>query len=98
MRGQHFEANKPPSARSESLFQTDRHVLLHFYRTTRGESWKCQVGWAENAEDLGSWYGVTTNEDGRVVKLELQGDYIKLRFTGNNVVGEIYEPRGRRRS
>lgn len=45
-------------------------------------------GWAENAENLGSWYGVTTNGDDRVVKLELQGNYRDLRFTGNNVVGE----------
>lgn len=46
-------------------------------------------GWAENAEDLSSWYGVTTNEDGRVEKLELQGDYLELRFEGNNVSGEM---------
>jgi len=43
------------------------------------------------------WYGVTTNEDGRVVKLELQGTIMEARFSGNNVEGKIYEPRGRRR-
>lgn len=63
-------------------------MLLHLYHTTGGGSWKYQTGWAENAENLGSWYGVTTNGDDRVVKLELQGNYRDLRFTGNNVVGE----------
>ncbi|CAM9956223.1 unnamed protein product [Ectocarpus sp. 12 AP-2014] len=53
--------------------QMDREALLHFYRTTGGESWTCKDGWAENADDLGSWHGVTTNAEGRVVKLELEG-------------------------
>ena len=62
-------------------------MLLHLYRTTCGDSWKYRDGWAENAQDLSSWYGVTTNEDGRVEKLELQGGYFGLRFEGNNVSG-----------
>lgn len=63
--------------------ETDRDVLLHFYQTTGGGSWKYQTGWEENAENLGSWYGVTTNRNDRVVKLELQGNYLDVRFTGN---------------
>ncbi|CAM9834987.1 unnamed protein product, partial [Ectocarpus sp. 6 AP-2014] len=50
--------------------ETDREVLLHFFRSTGGESWTHQEGWAENADDLGSWCGVTSNAEGRVVKLE----------------------------
>ncbi|CAN0293325.1 unnamed protein product, partial [Scytosiphon promiscuus] len=49
----------------------DRDVLLRFYRTTHGESWTDRDGWEKDAPDLGSWHGVTTNTDGRVVKLEL---------------------------
>ncbi|CAM9487752.1 unnamed protein product [Scytosiphon promiscuus] len=52
---------------------TDRRVLLRFYRTTGGRSWTHRKGWEENAIDLGSWYGVTTNREGRVVKLDLTG-------------------------
>ncbi|CAN0334539.1 unnamed protein product, partial [Scytosiphon promiscuus] len=52
---------------------TDRRVLLRFYRTTGGRSWTHRKGWEENAIDLGSWYGVTTNREGRVVKLDITG-------------------------
>lgn len=65
--------------------ETDREVLLHLYKTTGGESWWKKDGWAENATDLGSWYGVTTNAEGRVVKLELKK---KTREGGNGLVGE----------
>lgn len=64
----------------------DRKVLLRLYQATGGGSWKHQDGWAENAADLGSWYGVTTNAEGRVVKLELGEG--KGRESGNNLVGE----------
>lgn len=67
---------------------TDRDVLLHLYHTTGGESWKFRDGWAENAADLSTWYGVETNEDGRVVTLELCGEYAGLRVAGNNLNGE----------
>ncbi|CAN0286465.1 unnamed protein product, partial [Scytosiphon promiscuus] len=48
---------------------------LRFYRTTHGESWTDRDGWEEDAPDLGSWHGVTTNTDGRVIKLELGEEY-----------------------
>ncbi|CAN0516261.1 unnamed protein product, partial [Ectocarpus sp. 12 AP-2014] len=68
----------------------DREVLLHFFRFTSGESWTRQEGWAENADDLGSWYGVTSNADGRVVKLELRGEKNSIgSYTGNSVNGGI---------
>ncbi|CAN0354559.1 unnamed protein product, partial [Ectocarpus fasciculatus] len=45
---------------------------------------------AENADDLDSWYGVTTNAEGRVVKLELRGEKNNNGYyTGNNVIGAI---------
>ncbi|CAN0237236.1 unnamed protein product, partial [Scytosiphon promiscuus] len=49
----------------------DRDVLLRFFRTTHGYSWTYRDGWEEDAADLSSWHGVTTNTNGRVVKLEL---------------------------
>lgn len=51
--------------------EMDRDVLLDFYQTMDGASWSKNDGWARKATDLGSWHGVTTNADGRVVKLEL---------------------------
>ncbi|CBJ25495.1 LRR-GTPase of the ROCO family [Ectocarpus siliculosus] len=89
-------ARGPASATGSA--QTDRETLLHFYRTAGGESWTCKDGWAENADDLGSWHGVTTNAEGRVVKLELQGGpepqpggFEK----GNSIIGAIPPEFGR---
>eukprot|EP00752_Nemacystus_decipiens_P009015 g8047.t2 len=94
-RGSRVEPTTAPPAGSSSSFETDRDVLLHLYRTTCGGSWKYRGGWAENAHDPSSWYGVTTNEDGRVEKLELQGGYFGLRFEGNNLTGVIPPQLGR---
>ncbi|CAM9384351.1 unnamed protein product, partial [Ectocarpus sp. 8 AP-2014] len=70
--------------------EADREVLLHFFRTTGGELWTHQDGWAENADDLDSWYGVTINAEGRVVKLEVHGERDRFDIcTGNNVTGSI---------
>ncbi|CAN0233930.1 unnamed protein product, partial [Scytosiphon promiscuus] len=57
----------------------DQEVLLDFFRSTGGESWKNRHGWASN-EDVGTWFGVTTNDEGRVVCVSLPG---------NNLRGEI---------
>lgn len=62
-------------------------MLLRLYRTSGGESWSRQDGWAENEDDLGGWFGVTTNAEGRVVKLELEGGFANCKSTGG-VVGE----------
>ncbi|CAN0357944.1 unnamed protein product [Ectocarpus sp. 12 AP-2014] len=59
------------SAAADSA-KADREVLLQFFRLTGGESWTHQEGWAKHADDLDGWYGVTTNAEGRVVKLELR--------------------------
>lgn len=76
--------------------QTDREVLLHFYRANGGESWICKDGWAENALDLGSWHGVSTNAEGRVTKLKLEGGPEERSDSeersgfeiGNNIIGK----------
>ncbi|CAN0380427.1 unnamed protein product, partial [Discosporangium mesarthrocarpum] len=57
----------------------DRDALLALYRSTGGASWARNQGWVSNAPDLGEWYGVESNEEGRVVKLKL---------TRNNLRGE----------
>lgn len=73
--------------------QTDREVLLSVYRNLGGRSWTHREGWAENADDLGRWFGVTVDGEGRVVKLELQGKneqglQNEQKGEGNNVCGE----------
>ena len=78
----------------------DRNVLVQFYGITNGKSWARREGWAESANDLSSWFGVTLNEEGRVGRLELQGDVsrkpsIKIFYTGINVCGESVTPPGK---
>lgn len=72
---------------------TNREVLLHFYQTTNEDSWAHRNGWATNEDQLGSWFGVTVNGVGDVVKLELQGKMVfwygsARRREGNNVSGK----------
>ena len=67
----------PPAATGSA--QTDREALVAFYNATNGENWYNSYNWLSDAP-LGEWYGVSTNDDGRVTALGL-GD--------NDLSGEI---------
>jgi Leucine-rich repeat (LRR) protein len=49
---------------------SDRLALEAFFKSTGGEGWYEKEGWMTDAE-LGNWYGVTVDAEGRVIKLEL---------------------------
>ena len=53
----------------------DRAALVAFYEATGGNNsqWLMTDGWISDAP-LGRWYGVTTNDDGRVTELELDAN------------------------
>ncbi|WP_419950199.1 leucine-rich repeat domain-containing protein [Candidatus Palauibacter sp.] len=57
----------------------DRLVLEELYDVTLGEDWINDDNWLTD-EPLGRWRGVSVDEDGRVVKLDLEA---------NNLVGTI---------
>ena len=57
----------------------DREALLALFAVTGGPNWSSSHNWATDAP-LGDWYGITTDEAGRVVELDLQG---------NNLAGPI---------
>ena len=59
----------------------DRESLEALYYATGGRAWTNSENWLTD-EDLNKWHGVTTNDDGRVTRLELQG---------NNLVGSVPE-------
>ena len=48
----------------------DRSVLLAFYAATGGNHWMDNTNWLSEAP-LSEWYGVTTDDEGRVTKLDL---------------------------
>ncbi|MCY4449246.1 MAG: S8 family serine peptidase, partial [Chloroflexi bacterium] len=59
----------------------DREALTTLYNATGGAAWTNNANWLSEAH-IGQWHGVTTDDDGRVTKLEL-GD--------NQLSGEVPE-------
>ncbi len=55
------------------------HSLMALYNSTNGDNWLNSENWGSSAP-LGTWYGVTTDPEGRIRLLELNS---------NNLVGEI---------
>ena len=59
-------ATAPPAASGSA--ETDREALATLYNATNGENWLRSNNWLSDAP-LGEWWGVTTNDDGRVIGL-----------------------------
>ena len=50
---------------------TDRAALVALYNATDGANWLNNGNWLSNAP-MGEWYGVTTDSDGRVARLDIE--------------------------
>ncbi len=76
----------------------DRAVLVAFYEATGGSSWSRSDDWLTDAP-LGDWYGVEADQSGRVVGLELGGEFdIDALYTfreGPGLTGSIPPELGR---
>ena len=48
----------------------DRAALVALYEATNGANWKDNTNWLSD-QPLGEWFGVTTDDDGRVTNLRL---------------------------
>ena len=70
-------ATAPPAA--SGSVETDREALVALYNAADGENWPLNKNWLSDAP-LGEWQGVITNDDGRVIGLQLPN---------NNLAGEI---------
>ena len=94
-------ATAPPAASGSA--ETDREALVALYNATNGENWTISDKWLSDAP-LGEWHGVTTNDDGRVVELDLSFNALSgeippelgslsnlewLRLGNNKLSGEI---------
>ena len=53
----------------------DKAALVALYEATDGDNWNTRTNWESN-QPLGSWEGVTTNNDGRVIGLDLASNYL----------------------
>ena len=58
---------------------SDRGALVALFKSCGGEDWKHNDGWMTDA-DLGEWWGVTVDAEGRVIRLDL---------TRNNLAGPL---------
>ena len=56
----------------------ERQALMTFFNKTGGDKWGKKDSWCTDAP-LGEWFGVTTNDEGIVVRLSLEG---------NNLIGK----------
>ena len=50
---------------------TDRSILEQLYDETGGDTWTNNAGWADDELALERWYGIETDELGRVVAIDL---------------------------
>ena len=66
-------------ARGQRSVESDRAALEALYHATGGPSWRIGTNWLSDAP-LSEWYGVLTNDRGRVWNLSLRG---------NNLTGSI---------
>ena len=84
-------------------FDLERNVLVELYTLTDGANWKHKTNWLTDAP-LREWYGVNTDDSGRITELILDGNGLSgpipwqlgkltslsnLRLNGNQLVGAI---------
>ena len=62
----------------------DREVLIEFYNSTDGANWEYSTNWLSD-KPMGEWFGVTTNEDGRVTKLHLRSCLKRVNWVPGDV-------------
>lgn len=64
-----------PAGIGEAACSDDRAVLVALYEATDGANWTNNTHWLSDAP-LNEWYGVTTDDDGRVVSLDLRENWL----------------------
>ena len=64
-------------------------MLCGFYDTNGGPEWlqRTRKNW-KTSEDLSHWAGVTTDAEGRVIKLDLSGEFSVDNSKENKLTGE----------
>ena len=92
-----------------SVPETDREALVALYNATDGPNWANNENWLSDAP-IGEWYGVRTDDNGRVTWLWLYGNRLsgetpselsslsnlnQLRLNNNELSGEIPPELGR---
>lgn len=66
----------------------DRSVLDTLYKTNNGLMWIERRGWSADAEELKHRFGVTVDDEGRLIQLNLLTENEKYQRRGNNLQGD----------
>ena len=61
----------PGTGTGPGSIESDRAALVVLYNTAGGANWADNSGWASDAP-LGEWFGIETDDNGRVVRVDLQ--------------------------
>ena len=64
------------SSRLQTTATTDREALVALYQATDGDNWKNNRNWLDDAQ-VGTWHGVITDRNGRVVELDLSENELR---------------------
>ena len=93
----------PPIGEEPEPLTGDHAVLVALYNATNGYNWTRNDNWLTDAP-IGEWHGVETDEDGRVVELDLEDNQLSgeippelgdlsnlwwLDLKDNGLIGEI---------
>ena len=55
--------------------ETDREALVALYNATGGPNWNINDNWLSDVP-VSEWFGVTTDDNGRVTELDLWGNWL----------------------
>jgi hypothetical protein len=53
----------------------EREILIKLYDTCNGNNWKNNNNW-NTFEPLNNWYGITTNNNGNIIKIDLNNNQL----------------------
>lgn len=71
-----FRASLNSTQAPSTMASTDRDALVVLYNATDGAHWRENTNWNTDA-DLRLWHGIKVNDQGRVVGLDLSGNYLR---------------------